>query len=105
MGALLGWLFRFGPWLRGLLPALFRMGLKFYTAWTAISFGKRLLVIGLLGAFFPVPEWAQELPGKVQALPEPFWFFANLIQLQFGIYVLMSAYTFRWVWKAATSQA
>lgn len=105
MGAIIAWLARLGPWLRGLLPAGAGMIWKAWSGWQALKLGKRLLIIGVLGSFFPVPEWVQQIPGRIAAMPEPFHFFVGLTQLQFGFYVIMSAYTTRWVWKIMTRQA
>lgn len=102
MASILVWLARLGPWLRGLLPAAAGMFLKAWTAWQAIKLGKRLIVIGAIGAFFPLPDWVEDIPARIAAMPEPFWFFADLIQAQFGFYVVMSAFTFRWVWRILT---
>lgn len=86
-------------WLLGALPYLFRATLSLWQAWLGIRLGLRLMIIGAVGALIPLPEWVEELPAKIAALPPLFWFFADFIELRYGVYVMVSAYTFRWVWS------
>lgn len=86
-------------WLYAALPYIFSAVFKLYTGWLGIRLGYRLMIIGGVGALMPLPAWVDELPGKIAALPDMFWFFADFIQLQHGVYVIVTAYTFRWVWR------
>lgn len=86
-------------WLSGFLPVAFSMVLKVWQAWMGIRLGLRLTLIGVVGALLPLPGWVEDLPAKIAALPPLFWWFAGFVELQFGVYVIVTAYTFRWVWR------
>lgn len=93
MGALLVWLGRFFPYLVGsVAPAVFKkiVGLKVPI---------RLAVIAALFAAMPVPDWVSDLPGRVSALPDLFWFFAGLVKLRFGVSVIFGALVLRFIWR------
>lgn len=84
-------------WLQGLLPVLFAWGLQAYLAIKGMHFGLRLILIGAIGALLPLPDFVEELPGRIAALPSGFLYFADFIELQFAIYVMIAAFTYRWV--------
>lgn len=89
-------------WLRGLLPVFFGLALRAYLAIKGIRFGWRLTMIGAVMALLPLPDWLEALPAKIASLPAMFLFFADLMQLRFGIYVLVSAFATRWIWVQIT---
>lgn len=95
MAALMAWAAR-------LLPLLFAWGLRAYFAINTMRFGWRLILIGVIGSLIPLPSWVTELPGKLASLPATFLYFSTLVQLGFGLMVVFSAYTTRWIWNQMT---
>lgn len=90
-------------WLRTFLPIALGWLLRARVAWIGIKLGYRLILIVAMAALLPMPDWALELPSKLASLPSSAFWFAELFQLRYGLYVLMSAYTFRWIWRQLSS--
>lgn len=85
-------------WFVGFLPALMLMAFNAWRGFMALKIGYRLMLIGIVGALLPLPDFVEEFPARLAALPGSLWFFADLIELRFGVSVIIAAYTFRWVW-------
>lgn len=93
---------RLGPWLAGLLPAVFGMlgvGQK-----VSRILGIAVNVAIVLGVAFvlPLPDWLEALPEQIADLPSLFFWFAALMELRFGVYVVLGAYVFSWIWRILT---
>lgn len=48
----------------------------------------------------PVPDFVTSASGLMASVPASVWWFANVVEFQFGLGVVLSAYTLRWVIKA-----
>lgn len=88
----LPWIGRISAWL---------VGQK--VAWLAVrvTFLVPMLLAAL--ALMPIPQWLQDLPGRIESIPGEFWWFAEIFQFRFGVTVILSAYVFRFVLRRVLS--
>lgn len=102
MPALMVFLSGLGRWLAGLLPAFFTMFGVGQRVSKILGIAVNVAIVLGVAIVMPLPDWLEELPSQVAELPTLFFWFSALIQLRFGLYVVLSAYVFRWIWRILT---
>lgn len=102
MPAVLLFLSGLGRWLAGLLPAFFTMFGLGQKVSKILGIAVNVAIVLGVSLVLPLPDWIEELPTQLAGLPTLFFWFAALVELRFGVYVLMSAYVFRWIWRILT---
>lgn len=105
VGTIMGivaWLGRLGPWLFGLLPVFFGMlGVRDQVA-RVLGIAVKWAIVVAVAAIIPLPDWLTDLPAKIASLPAAFFWFADMVELRFGVGVVCAAFIIRWGWRIFT---
>lgn len=92
MGFLVAWFGRLFPFLAGWIPGLHRV------LWGAKVVLRIGIIVALL-ALIPLPDWVDDLPGRLADLSPSIGYFAGLIQLRFGVAVVFGSLALRFMWR------